>query len=184
MSLRKIEEPGQPATPGTESAMREVRSVPANDNGPPGRAGPRRATLDPERNATPDGFPILDDPPLAPDMLIGVRAIAEFVLGKTDIAAIRQIYYVTEQTTSLPWFKFGGRTCARKSSIRAKFWSQERRAWGSQEQELLARTHVLLSSALPLMSSNDNGPDEQARLGAITAEAVTTIKQLLKGQIT
>jgi hypothetical protein len=59
---------------------------------------------------------------------------------------------------------------------------QERRTW-NRDQELLARIHILLTSALPLLIAvTGDGIDDrdQVKLAAITAEAATVIQQLLQ----
>jgi len=128
-------------------------------------------------------FQTLDLPPLAPDILRGVRDITVYLYGTSDRNAIRSVYHLTEKSNTIPTFKLGSMTCARKSSIRATVWMQEKRAWKGEQQELLVRMHVLLSGIITLMSAHGkNATDERdhAKLLALLMEAATTIQRVLQ----
>src|SRR5882762_10489027 len=88
-----------------------------------------------------NSFHALDHPPLAPDIIQGVRDLTYYMHGTSDKNSIRSMYHRTETSNTIPTFKLGSTTCARKSSIRATIWMQEKRAWRSEEQELLVRAH-------------------------------------------
>jgi len=65
----------------------------------------------------------------------------------------------------------------------AKWWLQERRAFEEQEDELLIRTHILLSALLPLLADICNRalkPDEALQVAHGVDEATTVIEQLLR----
>src|SRR5882757_390107 len=123
-------------------------------------------------------FHAVDERPLAGDILKTVREITRFLEGTDDKSAVRGMYHRTEKSNTIPTFKLGSLTCARKSSIRATIWMQERRAWEGAVQEDLVRVHVLLSRLLAVTSeqngSRANGHD-QAQLLPLMAEATKTI---------
>src|ERR1700677_171224 len=102
-------------------------------------------------------FHMLDQPPLASDLLKGVRNITLFVCGTANKNAVRGMYHVLETSNTIPAFKIGSIWYARKSSIRATFWSHERRAWRTKDQELLVRIHILLGSILTRASECHEG---------------------------
>jgi hypothetical protein len=123
--------------------------------------------------------------PLGNDLALGVREITRRVHGTDDGKAVRSMFNILEKSNTIPWFKLGSRTCVQMSSLRAKIWSQEKRAWASHEQELLVRTHILLSAALPLLagfSGKRISDGDLKRLIAVTAEAVQTMERVLKAE--
>jgi hypothetical protein len=121
--------------------------------------------------------------PLGEEVVKGVRDIAKKVLGKDDQKSVRSMYHVLARSNTIPSFKIGSQTCVQMSSVRAKFWSQEKRAWAENpEQELLVKTHLLLTSALPLLidlGSKQIGEHDLRRLIGMTSEAVPVLQQLL-----
>lgn len=125
-------------------------------------------------------FHTLDVPPLPDDLIIGVRNITLRVMGTDDARAVRSMFNMLENSNTIPWFKLGSRTCVRMSSLRAKIWSQEKRAWARHDQELLVQTHILLSSLVPLLISFSETPEvgHVQQLVAISEEAIKTIAQL------
>ena len=130
-------------------------------------------------------FLMLDEPPLASDILKGVRNIALFLHGTTDKSAIRSIYHIVETSNTIPTFKLGAFTCARRSSIRAKLWLQESRAWEGSKQEELVRLHILLTSILRHVSTTDSdghagSGSDQALLWPLVAEAAKVIQRVVK----
>jgi hypothetical protein len=54
--------------------------------------------------------------PLADDLLVGAPAIAKFVFGSDDVAAVRRTYHLAG-TKNLPTFKLGALLAARKSTL-------------------------------------------------------------------
>lgn len=138
--------------------------------------------------AAPDeGFPVPDirfhqlDRPIAEELLRGVPEIAPFLLGSSDKSALRSIYHITETSSSIPVFKIGGMTCALKSSIRAKFWEQQRSAFPTPIQEDLVRLHILLTSILRVAAANDNGDTatHTDHTRPLLVEAAQTIQRVL-----
>jgi hypothetical protein len=128
---------------------------------------------------------MLDEPPLASDILKGVRNIALFLYGSSDKSAVRSVYHIVETSNTIPTFKLAGFTCARKSSIRAKIWLHEARAWEAGKQEELVRLHILLTSILRHVSTTDSdghagSGSDQAHLWPLVAEAARTIQRALK----
>jgi hypothetical protein len=128
-------------------------------------------------------FHVLDHPPLASDILKGVREITLHMLGTCDKNAIRSMYHRTETSNTIPTFKLGSMTCALKSSIRATIWMQEKRAWRGAMQEDLVRLHTLLSSLLAVLSERNGnviGDRDETQLKAILAEAARTIRCVIQ----
>jgi hypothetical protein len=118
--------------------------------------------------------------PLGGDVVRTVRNISRAILGKDDPKSVRSMFHVLEYSNSIPSFKIGSQTCVMLSSVRAKFWSQEKRAWATEDEELLVRIHLLLTAALPLMMQmNGERSADAERLAAIMAEAVPTLQRLL-----
>ena len=99
-----------------------------------------------------DTFHIVDNRPLASDVLRGVPRIAAYLHGDRDKSSIRTTYHWLESSRSIPAYKWGSMWCARKSSILATIWGQERRAWTGDQQEDLVRVHIPLSSILAALS--------------------------------
>jgi hypothetical protein len=128
-----------------------------------------------------DNFHIVDNRPLPPDVLKGVREITLFMEGTDDKSAIRSMYHRTETSNTIPTFKQGSMTYARKSTIRATIWMQESRAWESALQEDLVRVHILLRSILAsLAESNEHTvPGHDWTLSPLMAEAARTIQRVL-----
>jgi len=131
-----------------------------------------------------ESFHRLDHPPLASDLLRGVRAIARYVHGTCDKSAIRSMYHLTgsSRTRTIPIFKLGSMTCALKSGIRGSIWSQQRRAWGNMQEELV-RLHILLSGILALLSKRDGraaSDQDEAELRAFLAEGAKTICRVIE----
>ena len=125
---------------------------------------------------TVDNFHMVDNRPLAPDVLRGVPRIAGYLHEECDKSAIRTTYHWLASSRSIPAYKWGSMWCARKSSIRATIWSQERRAWTGDKQEDLVRVHILLNNILAALSeSNDN-----SQILPLMAEAARTIQRVLK----
>lgn len=128
-------------------------------------------------------FHMIDVRPPAPDIPKGVREITRFMEGTDDKRAVRGMYHRTKNSNTIPTFKLGSMTCALKSSIRATIWMQEKRAWRSEEQELLVRSHILLTSILTLLSGHNghaNDNYDQAQLSALMAEAATILQRVLR----
>jgi hypothetical protein len=128
-----------------------------------------------------DTFHSVDNRPLAPDVLKGIREITLFTEGTDDKSAIRGMYHRTLKSSTVPTYKWGSMTCARKSAIRAKIWSQESRAWKGALQEDLVRVHILLSSILTsLAEPNEHTvPGHDRTLSPLMAEAARTIQRVL-----
>ncbi|WP_426424149.1 hypothetical protein [Bradyrhizobium genosp. A] len=119
------------------------------------------------------------DRPLAPDFLRTASGIAMFVYGRDDKPAIRSIHHLTEHT-AFPSFKFGGLTCALKSTIRAHIWNQQvRRAEWWEPEESLMRLHILLTSILHLATSRSSASQTYDPAQALLAEAAETIQRVL-----
>jgi len=128
-----------------------------------------------------DNFHSVDNRPLADDIMKTVRDITVFFEGTADQSAIRSMYHRLEKSNTIPIFKLGSLTCARKSSIRATIWMQERRAWRSEEQELLVRVHILLNSILTSLAEPNQHtvPGHDRMLSPLMAEAARTIQRIL-----
>lgn len=127
-------------------------------------------------------FHELSTPKLVGDLRIGANAISILFHGSDDIASVRSTRNML-LSSSVPSFKLGARVCVRESTVRAKIWSQEKRAFAMQDEELLVRTHILLRAALSLLATVKSGgasPDEAVQLAAVVAEAVPTIEQLIQ----
>ena len=125
--------------------------------------------------------------PLGADLAIGVKEITRRILGKDDPKSVRSMFHALEKSNSIPWSRGkGSQICVQMSSYRAKLWSQERRAWAERDDELLVKTHLLLSATLPLMIDYNlkriNDADLR-RLTVMTAEAAATLRQLLRSII-
>ena len=130
-----------------------------------------------------DSFHKLALQPLKDDLAIGVREITRRIRGREDWKSVRSMYNIIETTKSIPWIKYGSQICVQMSSYRAKIWSQERRAWASHDEELLVKTHLLLTAALQLLmdfNAKQIKETDLHRLAAITAETVPTLEQLLR----
>jgi hypothetical protein len=129
-----------------------------------------------------DHFHSVDNRPLAPDVLKGIREITLFTEGTDDKSAIRSMYHRTLKSNTVPTYKWGSLTCARKSAIRATIWSQESRAWKGALQEDLVRVHILLSSILASLAEQNEHtvPSHDRTLSPLMAEAARTIQRLLK----
>ena len=66
-----------------------------------------------------------DDAPLAADLLFGAEAIALYLFG--DIRQRRAVYHLaTYPGYSPPFFKLGGKLCARRSGLKAWIETKER----------------------------------------------------------
>jgi translation initiation factor 6 (eIF-6) len=102
-----------------------------------------------------------------------------FLYGTADQSAVRSVYHTIEKSNTIPTFKVGSITCALKSSIRAKFWSQEKRAFANGAQEDLVRLHILLTSILNLVAANDNGSAASDPIRPLLAEAADTIQRVI-----
>jgi hypothetical protein len=133
------------------------------------------------RHIPENSFHMLDHPQLASDLLEGVREIAMFIHGTMDKPTIRSVYHRTETSNTIPTFKLGAMTCARKSAIRATIWMQEKRTWKSDDQELLVRVNMLLNNILTLIEPHHHANDNRnrAELSLAVAEAMKTIHRLL-----
>jgi len=129
-----------------------------------------------------DNFHTVDNRPLPSDVLKGVREITLFTEGTDDKSAIRSMYHRTLKSNTVPTYKWGSLTFARKSSIRAAIWMQESRAWKGALEEDLARVHILLSSILASLEKPNQDPmnGHNRMLVPLMAEAVRTIQRLLK----
>jgi hypothetical protein len=129
-------------------------------------------------------FHLLDQPALASDILRGIREVTLFMRGVADKKAIRSMYHATETSNTVPTFKLAGMTCARKSSIRATIWLQEKRTWTDTMQEDLVRLHILMSSILSLLSNADrDGICDEAKFQAVVAECAVTIQRVLQFEL-
>jgi hypothetical protein len=120
--------------------------------------------------------------PLPPDIRIGVHDITRAIVGRDDEPAVRSMFHVLATSNTIPFFKIGSRNAVRMSTVRAKIWSQERRAFASAESELLAKMHVLISAAAPLMTRLCHGAADEKQhveLTLILAEAGAVIERLL-----
>jgi hypothetical protein len=127
-------------------------------------------------------FHMIDNRALAPDLLRSVREITQFMEGSDAGSAVRRWYHITA-TANFPSFKLGSVTCALKSTIRASIWMQQKkRARWNEEEELLVRTHVLLSSILTMIEPNGHANDNHGRahLSEVMAETATTIRRVLQ----
>jgi hypothetical protein len=79
--------------------------------------------------------------------------------------------------------KLGSRWAIRLSVLRAKWWSEERKAFSGDDQELLVKIHILLSAMLPLLvavCTDDLDPGTNAQLAHGVDEATGLIEQLLQ----
>jgi hypothetical protein len=92
------------------------------------------------QGAAPDRFHLLNLEPLRDELLIGVAAIAEILYQVANKKTIRATYHVLEFSSSVPSFKLSGRWVVRLSTLKAKWWLQERKAFEGHEEELLAKT--------------------------------------------
>ena len=127
-------------------------------------------------------FHKLDYPPLASDLLRGVREITRFVYGTDERSAIRSVYHLT--SGRFPSFKLGSMTCALKSTIRASIWMQQRkRAWRGHMEEEFVRLHVLLSGILALLAERNGhsgGDRDDTQLRALLTEGTKTIREMIE----
>jgi hypothetical protein len=126
-------------------------------------------------------FHMIDRRALAPDILKGMREIARFMEATDAQHAIRRWYHITT-TSNFPTFKLGSVTCALKSTIRASIWMQQKkRAWRSEDQELLVRVNILLTSILTMIEPNGHANDnyDRAHFSAVIAETTKTIQRIL-----
>lgn len=129
-----------------------------------------------------DSFHNLVCPASKGRFLRGTRAIAKFVFDTDDKAAVRSTFHILESSSSIPAFKQGGMWWVRISSLNAKIWAQEKRAWQTQEQETLARLHIVLSMLLPSLVAIDRDLEDDelsSSMSELVAEAVKTIVRLL-----
>jgi len=127
-------------------------------------------------------FHTVDSRALAPDLLKTIREIARFMEGTDAPDALRRWYHITT-TSNFPTFKLGSVTCALKSTIRASIWMQQKkRAWRSEDQELLVRVNILLTSILTMIDPTGHANDnhDRAHLSAVIAETAMTIQRLLQ----
>jgi hypothetical protein len=144
----------------------------------------QRNALDDSRVAPrPDlgGFHMLDSRALGPELLKGMREIARFMEGTEAQHAIRRWYHITT-TSNFPTFKLGSVTCALKSTIRAHIWMQQKkRAWKTEDQELLVRINSLLISIMAMIEPDGHANDnhDHAHMSAVMAETAKTINRLL-----
>lgn len=126
-------------------------------------------------------FHRIDSCALGPELLKGMREIARFMEGTDAQHAIRRWYHITTSST-FPTFKLGSVTCALKSTIRAHIWMQQKkRAWKTEDQELLVRVNILLTSILTMIEPDGHANDnyDRAHLSAVIAETAKTIHRLL-----
>jgi hypothetical protein len=129
-----------------------------------------------------DNFHRVDNRSLALDVLKTVREITLFTDATDDKSAIRSMYHRTHKSNTIPTFKWGSLTCARRSSIRAVIWMQESRAWQGALQEDLMRVHILLSSILASLAENEHSMNGHDRaLTPLMAEVAKTIQRVLQG---
>ncbi len=138
---------------------------------------------DQARQMSVSSFHVLGYPPLAPNILKGMREITLHMLGTCDKNAIRSMYHRTETSNTLPTFKLGAMTCALKSSIRATIWMQEKRAWRGTMQEDLVRLHILFSSILTFLAERNGNVTvdrDEAQLRALLAETAMTIRRVMQ----
>ena len=135
--------------------------------------------------ASDDTFFLVNEPTLAADLLRSVRNITLHLHGTADRSAVRSVYHILETSRTIPTFKLGAFTCARKSSIRAKIWLHETRAWEGSKQEDLVRLHILLTSILRHVFTIDSdghvgSGSDQAHLWPMVAEAARSIQRVVK----
>jgi hypothetical protein len=127
-------------------------------------------------------FHTVDSRALAPDLLKTIREIAGFMEGTDAPDALRRWYHITT-TSNFPTFKLGSVTCALKSTIRAHIWMQQKkRAWRREEEELLVRINILLTSILTMIEPNGHANDnhDRAHFSAVITETTRTIHRLLQ----
>jgi hypothetical protein len=121
--------------------------------------------------------------PLVDELAIGGPAIAKLLFGNDDKETIRATYYLLESSNSVPSGKLGARWWVRPSTVRAKWWLQEAKAFQEADEELLAKTHILLSAIMPLLVEVCNGAldaEKALHLAHGVDEVTLVIEQLLR----
>jgi hypothetical protein len=130
-----------------------------------------------------DTFHQIPRPARKQQLLRGTRDIAKYVFDADDKAAVRATFHILETSSSIPALKLGGMWCVYISSLNAKIWAQQKRAWPTEEGETLVRLHIILSALLPSLlaldtrAANDNSP----AMVDLVDEAVKTVDRLLHG---
>jgi hypothetical protein len=107
-----------------------------------------------------DHFHQIDTPKFSDDVLVSAATIDIWLFGTSKR---RRTYHLVE-SSRLPTFRLGSKIAAQKSVLRAFFWAQQKRMFGSDEMEALVRLHVILSKAREVLAAN--GESEPALLVA------------------
>jgi hypothetical protein len=127
-------------------------------------------------------FHRIDAPEFADDLLLGCSALTLWLLGTTN----RRRGYHIVQTARLPTFKLGSKIAAQKSVLRAYFWAQQKRRFGSDEIEALVRLQLILTKALAVCTRDGAilaAPSQaQAAIRVAVLEASQEIEHFLGGQ--
>jgi hypothetical protein len=133
------------------------------------------------REPTPDPFYILLAK-LTEKPAIGGTEVAKLVLGSDDPKSVKSVFNLLEmETTTIPASKTGGRWTVYPSVLRAKRWSEERRAFG--DKELFIRVHLLLTVMMPIVAERldqNLTADEALQLAYAGNELIRTIEELLR----
>jgi hypothetical protein len=129
-----------------------------------------------------DSFYQLPRPATKRGLLCGTRAIGTYLFDADDRAAVRATYHILETTNSIPAYKHSGMWYARIASINAKIWTQEKQAWTTEDEETLARLHIVLATLLSsLVAIETAAPTVDSRTTTeFVAEAVKIIGRLLR----
>jgi hypothetical protein len=98
-----------------------------------------------------DQFHKIDAPEFSKDLLLGAEAIATWLFVAPER---RRLYHLIE-TSRMPTFRLGSKIAAQKSILRAAFWAQQKRAFGNDDIEALARLRLQLLKAVELLRANE-----------------------------
>lgn len=129
-----------------------------------------------------DDFYKVDDPEFWKDLVVSAKGFSTWFYGTPNKA--RSIFHLVE-TSQLPTFRMGSQIAARKTILRAFFWSQERRAFRDQKDEDLVRLGVLLPRLGELMRAAYDAPTAPRDMQLwrlLLVETVRTIDRILKSE--
>jgi hypothetical protein len=121
-------------------------------------------------------------PPLGDDVLRGAKQIALFWAGRDDRKAVKNIYHTIEKTNSIPTYLWGSMLCARKSTLYAHVWAQEKQSM-DPHQRLLVRLHTALSAVMLHLYEKQPYVEGADRLLLAIDEASHCIEQLLQTEV-
>jgi hypothetical protein len=129
-----------------------------------------------------DDFHKVDDPEFSKDLIVRAESLSVWLFGTPNKA--RSIFHLVE-TSRLPTFRIGSQIAARKSILRAFFWSQERRAFQDHKDEDLVRLGALLPRLGELIRAAYDAPTAPRDMQVwrlLLVETVRTIDRILKSE--